>query len=241
MKASNKILIITLLLIVFVGASVHFTLYGRYKSGRITTDEQVKKELFDSHALPEFRHVRLEGLLNLRILTADKPRLEVSKRVKDQVHFEIQSDSLFVWGETAAYPASKRIYGPIEQDQETDLYLPPGISIEAASCIIQVSGSRDSAAAPDYQFHVSSTRLQFGEFTFLDSLPHYFRRVQIRAERQSEIRFTKNIDSLHAELFHSSLLDADGRLRHLDLQANDFSTVSLSGPDLQFILTGKNK
>ncbi len=241
MKASNKILIMALLLIVFVGAAVHLTLYGRYKSGRITTEEQVKKELFDSHALAEFRHVRLEGLLNLRILTADKPRLEVSKRIKDQVHFEIRSDSLFVWGDTAAYPASRRNYGPIEQDQETDLYLPPGISVQAASCIIQVSGSPNPAAAPDYQFHVSGTRLQFGEFIFIDSLPHYFKRVQISAERQSEIRFTKNIDSLRAELFNSSLLDAGGHLGHLALQADDFSTVSLSGPDLQFVLPGKNK
>ena len=94
MKASNKILVLAFLLVALAGAAVHLTLYGKYKSGQLTTEAQMKKELFDSHDLPGFRYVSLKGSLNLRIMTADKPRLEVNKQIKDQVHFEIKSDSV---------------------------------------------------------------------------------------------------------------------------------------------------
>ncbi len=238
MRTSNKILIFTLLFIALIGTAVHLTLYGRYKSGHFTTVEQIKKLLFDSHDLPYIRYVSLRGLLNVRLITADKPKLEVNKKMKERIYFQIKEDSLFVWGDTTVYALRKNNFGPIVENQETDLYVTPGVHIETSYCILQVRGSENPITAPDYQFHISNTRLQLGEFKYLDSTMHYFNEVRIRASAQSQVSFTNKVDSLHADLINSFLTEDGGRLGYLDLKVNDSSTVFLSGPDLQLIMPG---
>ena len=237
MKTSSKILAFTLLIIVLIGAAVHLTLYGKYKSGHFTSEEQIKKLLFDSYNLTKIRHVSLKGLLNVRIITADKPKLEVNKIMKGKIYFQIIADSLFVWGDTTVYAVRKNNFGPIVEDQETDLYVLPAVPIETSYCIIQVRGSENPLTAPDYQFHVSNTRLQLGEFKYQDSTTRYFNKVHIKASAQSQILFTNKVDSLHAELINSSLVEDGGRLGYLDLKANDSSTVLLSGLDLLLIIS----
>ncbi len=238
MRTSNKILIFTLLFIALIGTAVHLTLYGRYKSGHFTSEEQIKKLLFDSHDLPDIRYVSLRGLMNIRIITADKPRLEVNKKMRERINFQMKGDSLFVWGDTSVYLLRKNSFGPIVENQETDLYVTAEVPIETSHCIIQVRGSGNPINAPDYLFHISNTRLQLGEFRFLDSTKHYFNEVRVKAAAQSLVSFTNKVDSLHAELINSSLSEDGGRLGYLDLKANDSSTVFLSGVDLQLIMPG---
>ncbi len=238
MRTSNKILIFTVLFIALIGSAVHLTLYGRYKSGHFISEEQIKKLIFDSHDLRDIRHVSLRGLMNVRIITADKPKLEVNKKMRERINFQIKEDSLFVWGDTSIYPLRKNSFGPIVENQETDLYVTAGVPIETSYCIIQVRGSVNSMTAPDYQFHISNTRLQLGEFRFLDSTTHYFNEVRVKASAQSQVSFTNKIDSLHAELINSSLSKDGGRLGYLNLRADDSSTVFLSGQDLKLIMPG---
>lgn len=236
MKVSNKILITTLLFIVFVGAAVHVTLYAKYKSGRFASEEQMKKRYFDSYAVPRFSRVNVTGLMNLRIITADQPRLEVNKNMKDRIHFELRAGTLFIWSDGAAYEANKNNYGPIMEDQETDLYMLPGTPVEASYCVMMAEGSPDSLTARDYSFRISNCRMQLGEFRYLERSPAYMNKVQISAYAGSEIRFSKKIDSLAASLTNSSLFDEGGRLGHLSLQANDSCSLSLSGSDLRLLL-----
>lgn len=237
MKTSNKILAFTLLMIVLIGAAVHLTLYGKYKSGHFTSEEQIKKLLFDSYSLTKIRYVNLKGLLNIRIITADKPKLEVNKIMRDKIYFHMVSDSLFVWGDTTVYALTKNNFGPIVENQEIDLYITPGVPIETSYCILRVRGSGNPNAAPDYLFHISNTRLQLGEVRYLDSTMHYFNEVNIRASAQSQVSFTNKVDSLHAELINSFLTEDGGRLDYLDLKANDSSTVFLSGRNLPLIIS----
>lgn len=236
MRTSNKILIFTLLFIALIGAAVHLTLYGRYKSGHFTSEEQIKKLLFDSHELRDIRYVSLKGLMNVRIITADKPKLELNKKMKGRINFKIKEDSLFVWSDTSVYVLRKKFFGPIVENQETDLYVTNRIPIETSYCILQVQGSGNPTAAPDYLFHISNTRLQLGEFKSLDSTMHYFNEVWVKAGAQSQVTFTNKVDSLHAELINSSLTEDGGSLGYLELKANDSSTVFLSGLDLQLIM-----
>ncbi len=237
MKTSNKILAFTLLIIVLIGAAVHLTLYGKYKSGHFTSEEQIKKLLFDSYSLNKISYVSLKGLLDVRITTADKPKLEVNKRMKERIFFQIKEDSLFVWGDTTLYALTKNNFGPTVENRVTDLYITAGVSIEASYCILRVRGSGNPETAPDYLFHITNTRLQLGEFKFLDSTMRYFNKVHIRASTQSQVSFTNKVDSLHAELMNSFLTEDGGRLGYLDLKANDSSTVFLSGRDLPLIMS----
>jgi hypothetical protein len=240
MRISDKILIGTLCFIVIAGAAVHVALYMKFHSGDLTSEVKMRKQQFNSYSLPPLRYVKIEGLQNLRIIPASKPGLEINKNAVDRMHFEIRGDSLLLTGDINSYEATKNSFGPIVRDQEIDLFLNSLVPVAVAYSNLQVSGSRDSILAPDYQLSVSNSRLQLGEFIFFDSLPSYFNRVHISASNQSEIRFTKKIDSLYIDLTNSLLSDEDwGRFGHIQIDLNGSSHIHLDGYNIARMLNQK--
>jgi len=237
MRISDKILIGTFCFIVMAGAAVHLALYMKFHSGGLISDANMRKQQFNSYSLPPIRYVKIEGLQNLRIMPASKPGLEINKNAVDRIRFEIKGDSLWLTSDINSYEATKNSFGPIVRDLETDLFLNGPVPVTVTYSNLQVSGARDSLLAPDYQLSVSNSRLQLGEFIFYDSLASYFNRVRISALDQSEIRFTKKIDSLYIDLSNSLLSDEDcGRFGHIQLYLNGSSHIHLDGYNIARML-----
>ena len=240
MRISDKILLGTFCFIVIAGAAAHLVLYMKFHSGDMISEAKMREQQFNAYTLPPFRYVKIEGLQNLRIIPSSKQGLQINKNAADRTSFEIKGDSLLLTGDINAYEATRYSYGPIVRDLEIDLFLNGPVPIAVAYSNLQVSGSRDSLQAPDYQLSVSNTRLQLGEFLYFDSLPSYFNRVHISASNQSEIRFTKKIDSLHIDLSNSLLSDEDwGRFGYIQLYLNGSSRIRLDAHNVAGMLNQK--
>src|SRR5438046_6767844 len=100
MKTSNKILLTSFIMVVFLLLTLHVVIYAKYKRGDTVSFEEIRNGRLEEHALPGFKYVSVKGRFTCRIIPSDTAKVQILKWGEARVTYNIVQDTLFINGDS---------------------------------------------------------------------------------------------------------------------------------------------
>lgn len=233
MRTSNKILLGTLLIILFILTAIHVALYAKYKSNDFITMSSLHHERYSSHDIRGVQTVSLTGLQNITIIQSDTARLEMEKTDNNRVQYHLVNGLLTIKGDTTVTrngrePEREKAY------QEILLYLPQVDNIKVDYCELTVQGSNQGSSGSMVMELTETTVHLGGRYRNDDTSVARFNKINVVKTKESSIdiggRLVLNDMTLNLE--SSSFEDGDLTCDSLFISTDNTSSVKLSGKNI---------
>jgi hypothetical protein len=232
MKTSNKILLGVLLAFMLILTGIHLALFAKYKSGDFASANQIPDDM-ERYPLPAIKYVSITGLVNCYLLpNAEKPALEINKEGKSRISYKVVGDTLVVTGDSSA---TKEDYERgVRNHQLVNLKLPATEQVKLAYGSLFLLGGDDSVEAPSFSIELT-THAHLGIIQREPaSTKTFFNRLNLVTNNSNvELDDKTMISELNVRSVTSKLIYKQASIKHMTMDVDSHTTVTLSGPNLK--------
>jgi hypothetical protein len=231
MKTSNKLLAGIFLIIVILITVVQLMVYAKYKRGEVTAFKREQFVPMTSLPLPAVRFISLQGLGSCAVRPAGTLKLEIQQNNANVIQYHMVHDTLVVIGDASMADAEmekgRRNFSLV------NIYLPAAVQLQGVYCNLRVWGADDTAAAPSYTFNLQKNSNLNVNFKGADNAAVYFNQLNIHSERSTiDLNGHTVLNYLNLQLTDSKLNDNSATIREIIMAADDNSSISLSGKNI---------
>ncbi|MGC4036658.1 MAG: hypothetical protein QM764_11900 [Chitinophagaceae bacterium] len=233
MRTSNKILLGTFIVILFIITSVHLAIYAKYKSNSFTTGQVLHEERYDSKSLAGVQSVSLSGLQNVTIIPSDTPHTEIAKSGDRILSYEFANGVLTIKGDTTIMENNRE--ERLKSWRDVILYLPFTQNIKADNCEITIKGGLDSAKAPSITASMNETTLHLGFWQKSDhEAGNYFNTISFTKYSHGNLDVSENasVKEMDLDMEQSGFEDNNASFQKISLNADSHSTLKLNAQNL---------
>jgi hypothetical protein len=230
MKTSNKLLLGLFISILLVITMLNIAVYAKYKRGNFISFDTVNQKNYDEAALPPFKYIAITGMGEVHLKKAASAKIQWANKVPRSFAYKVVNDTLFISGDSLANPHElknqKRNY------QEVKLFLTGAEPVFANIGTLYVTGAKDSVTAPSWELHLADrSSLDVGQF---DNEGGYINRLQLTTDHATvTFRNQVVINELKLQSRESTIENEEANIRHLYLQTDDRTKLTLFGNNLK--------